>query len=60
MKANMDLRAYALRNRVYMWEIAQEMKMGDNTFYKYLRTERSEQEKSEFRAIVDRLAQEGK
>jgi hypothetical protein len=57
---NMDLRQYALKNRVRMWEIAQAMNFSDNKFYMYLRRELDETGKAEFRAIVDRLAQEGK
>jgi len=57
---NMDLRQYALKNRVRMWQIAQELKMSDNSFYVYLRRELDETGKAEFRAIVDRLVQEGK
>jgi hypothetical protein len=57
---NYDLRQYALKKRVRMWQIMQEMGMSDNNFYRKLRKELDEKGKAAFRAIVDRLAQEGK
>jgi small-conductance mechanosensitive channel len=57
---NYDLRQYALKNRVRMWAVADAMGVSDNKLYRDLRKELDEKGKAEFRAIVDRLAQEGK
>jgi hypothetical protein len=57
---NMDLRQYALKNRVRMWQVAKDKKISENKLYMDLRAELDENGKAEFRAIVDRLAQEGK
>ena len=60
MKPNIDLRFYAQRFDVPLWKVAKAMNVSEPTLYRNLRSEFSEEEKAEFRAIVDRLAQEGK
>ncbi|MFA5378496.1 MAG: hypothetical protein WC455_22270 [Dehalococcoidia bacterium] len=60
MKPNMDLRFYAKGHGVAIWQIAQAQSIHENTLLMRLRKEFPDEEKAAFRAIVDRLAQEGK
>ena len=57
--ANMDLRNYALKHRVRMWQVAQELGQSDNNFYRLLRKELDESAKEKFRQAVDKIAKEG-
>jgi hypothetical protein len=60
MKPNIDLRFYAQRFGVPLWKVAKAYGHSEQTLYRNLRSELDEKGKAEFRAIVDRLAQEGK
>jgi len=55
----MDLRNYALKNRVRMWQVAQELGQSDNNFYRLLRKELPEVAKAKFREAVDKIVKEG-
>jgi len=57
MKPNMDLRFYAKGKGVSLWMVAREYDIHENTLLNRLRNEFTDAEKSEFRAIVDRLAE---
>lgn len=60
MKPNIDLRFYAQRFGVPLWKVAKAYGYSEQTLYRNLRSELDEKAKAEFRAIVDRLAQEGR
>ena len=60
MKPNIDLRFYAQRFGVPLWKIAKAYGYSEQTLYRNLRSEFTDGQKDWFRAIVDRLAQEGK
>ncbi len=53
--ANRDLRDLMKRNRVYIWEIAQEYGCAESTFIKKLRFELSQEEKEKIISIIERL-----
>ena len=57
MKPNMDLRFYAKGHGVSLWQVADAYDVHEQTILNRLRKEFSEEEKAEFRAIVDRLAE---
>jgi hypothetical protein len=58
MRANQDIRTYAEKNRVYLWEIADVLSMHDSSFSRLLRHEFSDENKTEVFSIIDRLAAE--
>jgi hypothetical protein len=60
MKPNIELRFYAQRFGVPLWKVAKAYGYSEPTLYRNLRAEFTEEQKANFRAIVDRLAQEGK
>ncbi len=54
--ANSDLRDYARRNGVKLWQIAKEKGISEPTMTRLLREELSEKEKASFRRIVDKIS----
>ncbi len=55
---NKDIREYANKRNVRLWQIAIELGINDGNFSRKLRVELSEEKKAEIRAIIDRLATE--
>lgn len=55
-KNNVLVREAALRNGIFLWQIAQELGMTDGTFSRKLRKELSPDETQKILAIIGRLA----
>lgn len=53
--ANQDLRDLMKKNRVYIWEIAQEYGCAESTFIKKLRFELTQEEKEKIVEIINKL-----
>lgn len=53
---NKDIRDYAARRRVRLWEIAMELGINDSSLSRKLRKELPRGEKEKIREIIDRLA----
>ncbi len=53
---NMDLREYAKIRGVCLWEIARELGVNDGNFSRKLRSEFTDEQKTEIREIIDRLS----
>ena len=53
---NKDIRDYAARRRVRLWEIAMELGINDSSLSRKLRKELPKGEKEKIREIIDRLA----
>lgn len=56
MKANSDIRNYAKKKGVLLWEIAYRLDINDGNFSRRLRRELSAEEKSRIRAIINSVA----
>lgn len=57
-KANRDLRLYAIEANVFLWQIAEAYEVSYVTLNNWLRKEMDEQDKTEFKCIVDKIAGE--
>ena len=57
---NQDLRDYANSKKIYLWEVAEEIKLSPSKFSEVLRYELSTKEKEKYFEIIDRLAEEQK
>ena len=55
---NRDIRAKAVAAAVPMWELAQELGIGDNTLYRWLRTELPEEKRTAMLEAIAKLAKE--
>lgn len=55
---NKDIREYANKRNVRLWQIASKLGINDGNFSRKLRIELSEEKKTEIRAIIDDLAAE--
>lgn len=55
---NKDIREYANKRNVRLWQIAIKLGINDGNFSRKLRVELSEEKKAEIRAIIDSLAAE--
>lgn len=55
---NMDIREYANKRNVRLWQIASQIGISDGNFSRKLRIELPEEKKVEIRAIIDGLAAE--
>lgn len=55
-RRNQDVREAAKKAGVYLWQIAEEMGIADNTFTRRLRKELSPGEKDRIFAIIKRLS----
>lgn len=55
-RANMDIRQYAQKKGVYLWEIAQAIGCNDGNLSRKLRTELPESEKKRYRNIIDNIS----
>lgn len=53
---NKDIREYAQRNNVKLWQIANELHINDGNFSRKLRVELTEDKRQEIRKIIDALA----
>ena len=53
---NKDIREYAQRNNVKLWQIANELHINDGNFSWKLRVELTEDKKQEIRKIIDASA----
>lgn len=56
MKSNLDVRNYAKKRSVALWEIAEGYGMADSNFSKLLRHELPEEKKKLLYKIIDELA----
>jgi uncharacterized protein YozE (UPF0346 family) len=57
-RANQDIRCYANKKGVLLWEVAQKLGYTDGYFSKKLRTEMSRTEKQFIREIIDGIAEQ--
>lgn len=57
---NQDIRSYAKRNGVKLWQIADVKGISEPTMTRLLRNELSEEAKKEFRRIIDMLVERAK
>lgn len=55
-RANQEIRDYAAKNKVYLWEIALAMGISEPTMTRKLRTELPEHERGEIMRIINYLA----
>lgn len=55
---NADIREYAVKNNVRLWQVAQELHINDGNFSRKLRVELSQEEKQRIKDIIDKLASE--
>jgi hypothetical protein len=55
---NKDIREYAVKNNVRLWQVAQELHINDGNFSRKLRVELSQEEKQRIKDIIDKLASE--
>lgn len=55
---NEDIRGYAKKHNVKLWQIASKLHINDGNFSRRLRMELSEDEKVKIRQIIDELAKE--
>ena len=55
---NKDIREYANKRNVRLWQIALKLGINDGNFSRKLRTELPEEKKTEIKAIIDELAAE--
>lgn len=53
---NADIREYAVKNNVRLWQVAQELNINDGNFSRKLRVELSQEEKQKLKDIIDNLA----
>lgn len=53
---NKDIREYANKRNVRLWQIASKLGINDGNFSRKLRTELPEEKKTEIKAIIDDLA----
>lgn len=56
--SNTDVRQYAKKNRVFLWQCAQAMGISEPTMTRRLRTELPEQDKQTLFQIIDDLAKQ--
>lgn len=54
--ANIDLRFEAKKNGVYLWQIAEELKIHDSKLSRILRHELPEDEKEKICSVIKKLA----
>lgn len=57
MKANHDLREKAKNSGIFLWEIAEELKVSESYFSRTLRKELSKKKKETCLQAIDRLIQ---
>ena len=55
---NKDIRDYAKKHNVRLWQIANVLNINDGNFSRKLRVELTEDKKTEIKAIIDELATE--
>lgn len=55
---NKDIREYAQKHNVKLWQIASALHINDGNFSRKLRVELTEDKKQEIRNIIDELANE--
>ena len=53
---NKDIREYANKRNVCLWQIASQLGINDGNFSRKLRIELPEEKKTEIKAIIDNLA----
>lgn len=53
---NKNIREYANKRNVRLWQIASKLGINDGNFSRKLRIELSEEKKAEIRVIIDELA----
>lgn len=55
---NKSIKEYAIKKKVYLWQIAKKLGITDSTFSKKLRDELDEETKAKILAIIDEIARE--
>lgn len=55
MKLNQDLRDYARSNLLFIWQVAKEMGISEQTLHTWLRNELTEEKRKKFINAVDNL-----
>lgn len=55
---NKDIREYAVKNNVRLWQIASVLQINDGNLSRKLRVELSQEEKQRIKDIIDKLASE--
>lgn len=55
MTGNTELKAYAKKNRVFIWEVAEKFGLSDGTFSRKLRKELTNKEQELFKKYVDEI-----
>lgn len=55
---NKDIRDYAKKHNIKLWQIASKLHINDGNFSRKLRVELPEDKKAEIRMIIDELAAE--
>lgn len=53
---NKEIKEYARKKRVKLWQIAEKLNMQDSNFSRLLRHELTEDKKEEIRKIIDELS----
>ncbi|NQW98337.1 hypothetical protein HPY21_15465 [Bacillus stratosphericus] len=60
MKPNMEIRTAIESSNFFTWQIAQKVGIHENTFYRWMRTEMSEEKKGKVLTAITQLKQEQK
>lgn len=55
---NKEIRQYAAKNKVRLWQIAERLGINDGNFSRKLRKELPQEEQEKIRAIIDDLTKE--
>lgn len=55
---NIEIRQYAAKNNVRLWQIAERLGINDGNFSRKLRKELPQEEQEKIRAIIDDLTKE--
>lgn len=55
---NEEIKKYANRKHVYLWQIAKKLGVNDSTFSRKLRAEFDDEQASKIKAIIDEIAKE--
>jgi len=55
---NNDIRKLAKKSGVPLWKVAEKLGVADNTLYRYLRYEMTEEQRAQYINIIKKLSQE--
>lgn len=59
MKPNFEIRNEINNSNFFTWELAKKLRVHENTFYRWMRTEMTEEKKEMVMAAIEELKREG-